>query len=211
MTKPQSSRGDITRKKIIDTAERLMAEKGVDAVSMNEIVKASGQNNASALNYHFGNKTGLLQAVFDKHTPAIEERRQKLINELSAEPSLLNIVEALVLPLMEELDVDDGGKNYLKIIASLQNHSVGPRAESDQRPNPPLEALSIMLLQHCKGLTHIEFEMRAETVRNILLHNLAAYCRRLEANPECDFEYRPAFVSNLRRSISAVFSLPSED
>ena len=56
VSRPQASRGDETRQKIIDAAEALMAERGVEAVSINEIVKAAGQRNPSALNYHFGNK-----------------------------------------------------------------------------------------------------------------------------------------------------------
>ena len=38
-----------TRKRIIDTAEKLFAEKGVEATSLLDIARASGQKNRSAL------------------------------------------------------------------------------------------------------------------------------------------------------------------
>ena len=41
-----------TRKRIIDTAERLFAERGVESTSLLGVAKASGQKNRSALQYH---------------------------------------------------------------------------------------------------------------------------------------------------------------
>lgn len=209
MSRVQASRGDATRKKIVDAAEQLMAVNGVDAVSLNEIVKAAGQRNPSALSYHFGNKAGILQAVFDKHTPAIEERRQLMLNSFGAEPSIEEVAQALALPLVEELDNPDGGQNYLKLIASMQYHSVGPQAPSDKRHNSPLASLSILLRKHSSKVSPIEHELRATMIRNGLLHNLADYCRRIQNTPECDKEYRPIFITNLTKSLVAILSMPA--
>jgi len=52
-----------TRLRILDTAERLFAEKGFDGVSVREITTKAGCNVAS-VNYYFGNKKGLYLAVF---------------------------------------------------------------------------------------------------------------------------------------------------
>ena len=38
---------------MLDVAERLFASKGIDKVSLREIVRASGQSNLSAAHYHF--------------------------------------------------------------------------------------------------------------------------------------------------------------
>ena len=59
-----------TRRRIIDTAERLFAERGVEITSLVEIAKAAGQKNRSALQYHFTNKEGLLNAVRRVFWPA---------------------------------------------------------------------------------------------------------------------------------------------
>jgi len=52
-----------TRLRILDTAERLFAERGFDGVSVREITTKAGCNVAS-VNYYFGNKKGLYLAVF---------------------------------------------------------------------------------------------------------------------------------------------------
>ena len=90
-----------TRRRIIDTAEQLFAERGVESVSLVEIAKASGQKNRSALQYHFTNKEGLLNAVLDKHAENISVSRRLMLDALDerGDYGLYELVEALVLPM----------------------------------------------------------------------------------------------------------------
>ena len=60
-----ASRSAQTRLNFIQTALKLYAERGIDAVSLNEITVAAGQKNRNALQYHFGDRNGLLQAMVD--------------------------------------------------------------------------------------------------------------------------------------------------
>ena len=66
-----------TRERIVAAAERLFAERGLDGVSLVEVGRAAGQRNRSAVQYHFGDKQGLVHAILDKHTPGIEARRKR--------------------------------------------------------------------------------------------------------------------------------------
>ena len=52
------------RERLVHTALRLFAEKGIDGVSMRAINVAAGSKNKSAVHYHFGNKLGILEAIF---------------------------------------------------------------------------------------------------------------------------------------------------
>jgi AcrR family transcriptional regulator len=54
--------GEATRRRLLDAAERLVAERGIDGVTVNEITAASGARNKSAVAYHFGSKLALLEA-----------------------------------------------------------------------------------------------------------------------------------------------------
>ena len=115
-----------TRKSIIDTAERLFAERGVESTSLLEIAKAAGQKNRSALQYHFTNKDGLLNAVLDKHAESISRARSLMLDALEDRDSytLYELVEALVLPMASQLDNEDGGRAFLKIHSQLMTTEV---------------------------------------------------------------------------------------
>ena len=69
-----------TRDRLIAAAEQLYAAQGIDAVSLREIQRASGVKNAAAMQYHFGDRAGLLTALLDKHSRDIEQRRNALLD-----------------------------------------------------------------------------------------------------------------------------------
>ncbi len=59
-----------TRERILDTCERLFGEHGYSGTSVRAIADAAGVNLAAA-HYHFGSKTQLLEAVFQRDYPVI--------------------------------------------------------------------------------------------------------------------------------------------
>ncbi|HEX7459157.1 MAG TPA: helix-turn-helix domain-containing protein, partial [Acidimicrobiales bacterium] len=71
---------------LLDAATRLFAERGVDNVSIAEIVRAADQRNASAVHYHFGGRDEVLLAVLARHVPVIAERRSQLLEVAEARP-----------------------------------------------------------------------------------------------------------------------------
>ncbi|CAM3861091.1 TetR/AcrR family transcriptional regulator [Smaragdicoccus niigatensis] len=112
-----------TRDRLIAAAEQLYAAQGIDAVSLREIQRASGVKNAAAMQYHFGDRAGLLTALLDKHSRDIEQRRHALLDryENGASTDIRALAEALVLPLAAKLADPDGGEAYLRIQADLLN------------------------------------------------------------------------------------------
>ena len=114
---------DETRARLIRAAERLFAERGVEAVSLREINREADQRNATALQYHFEDRDGLLNAILEKHEPAIEVSRHALLDEIEedGQPDLHRLSTALVLPAAEKLSDPDGGRCYLRIVAQLIN------------------------------------------------------------------------------------------
>jgi AcrR family transcriptional regulator len=92
-----------TRQKLLDTAMRLFAEKGIANVSLAEIVRAAGQRNASAVHYHLGDRNQLTAALLEPHVRAIRERRLELLATARARPraDVRSAIEAMVRPLTE--------------------------------------------------------------------------------------------------------------
>ena len=117
------------RAALIDAAERLFAEHGSDRVSLREITSAAGATNASAVQYHFGDRRGLVRAVLAKHEADIDRRRHELLDayEERSAPDLRELAAALVEPLAAELTVR-GGPGYLQLVSDLYN-----------RPNPTFD------------------------------------------------------------------------
>lgn len=114
---------------LIRAAERLFAERGSDQVSLRDITAAAGATNASAIQYHFGDRRGLVRAVLAKHEAAIEARRHTILDTYDARPApdVRALAAALVDPLAAELTTD-GGAGYLQLVSDLYN-----------RPNPTFE------------------------------------------------------------------------
>lgn len=115
---------------LIRAAEQLFAERGSDGVSLREIVAASGATNASAVQYHFGDRRGLVKAILAKHEPTIHACRHELLDgyESTGIDDVRTLARALVVPLARELDNPDGGIGYLQLVADLYN-----------RPNPTFD------------------------------------------------------------------------
>ncbi len=74
-----------TVERILDAAEQLFAEKGFAETSLRLITSKAGVNLA-AVNYHFGSKKALIQAVFSALPRAILRQPGKELDRRQAEP-----------------------------------------------------------------------------------------------------------------------------
>jgi AcrR family transcriptional regulator len=67
-----------TRDKLLDVAEQLFIQHGFDAVSLRQITDAA-KANIAAVNYHFGSKDGLIEAVIERQfRPLLNARAERL-------------------------------------------------------------------------------------------------------------------------------------
>jgi AcrR family transcriptional regulator len=112
--------GNRTRENILDAAERLFAERGVMAVSMREIRIASGAKNTAAVQFHFGNRDGLVEALIGRHMPDIGARQQELA--AAARPGDTRaLVNVLARPIVEYLERGPSEAAWVKIMAELSS------------------------------------------------------------------------------------------
>jgi AcrR family transcriptional regulator len=106
-----------TKEQIVLAAERLFAAHGLDGVSLRQIGAAAGNANNSAVQYHFGSKDQLVQAIFEFRLPSLHERRS-LLAEVRRPSDLRSWVECYVLPILEQ--GEQPGSHYLGFVAMLQ-------------------------------------------------------------------------------------------
>ena len=69
---------------LLDVAEKLFAENGIENVPLTRIVAKSGQKNRSALHYYFGSREGVLAAVLDRRLKVINAVREKMLAGVEA-------------------------------------------------------------------------------------------------------------------------------
>ncbi len=94
-----------TKDKILDSAERLIAEQGYAATSLRHIIADAGVNLA-AIHYHFGSKEELLAEVIIRKAEPVNQARNALLDRFEAEaapnpPSLERVLQAFFEPMAE--------------------------------------------------------------------------------------------------------------
>jgi AcrR family transcriptional regulator len=92
-----------TSQRILDAAELLFVEHGFAGTSMRQITSAAGVNIA-AVNYYFGSKDGLFQAVFERRAEPFAQLSTRKIDELTAaknDYSAIEVAQAFMAAAME--------------------------------------------------------------------------------------------------------------
>ncbi len=114
-------RPPVTKGKILDAAESLFMEHGFEATSLRAITAAAGVNLAS-VNYHFGSKEELFEAVLTRRLDPMNRERVDLLTRLEHEvgPAALpcdRILAAMFVPALRlARDPERGGKNFLRLL-----------------------------------------------------------------------------------------------
>jgi AcrR family transcriptional regulator len=118
------SHGEATRRRILSVAERLFAQRGLDAVPVRDITDAAKVNTA-AIHYHFGSKRKLVVAILERRADELAERRGVLLDKIEthSRPDLRDVIEAMVLPSAEMVaDKKSGGRHYIGFLAEVTSH-----------------------------------------------------------------------------------------
>jgi AcrR family transcriptional regulator len=194
--------GHATRERLIEAAERLFAEQGVNGVSLREIVRESGARNVTALQYHFGDRRGLLRAVLERHHRDVEIGRHALLDTYEAEGQggIRVLAAILVRPLAAKL-AHAGGRAYLQILGELLN-----------RPEPVIDRASLRdpadSLFRWRALTAPLLEEDATRLHRRFVavrFTMTELARRAQSGPHADDRL---FTSHLIDLVAALLLAP---
>ena len=108
------------RTAIIEAAEALFAEYGLHGASFRQISERANQKNASAIQYHFGSRDQLVEAVFEYRMRVVNPKRLKMLGEIDGAGvagDARALVSVWVWPLAEELRPREEGNHYLQFLA----------------------------------------------------------------------------------------------
>src|SRR5512139_2740884 len=110
-----------TKSRILDAAESLFTEHGFEATSLRQLTAAAGVNLA-AVNYHFGSKEELFQAVLTRRLDPMNQERIDLLaryeREAGSKPlTCEKILSAMLIPALRlSRDEKRGGKHFLRVL-----------------------------------------------------------------------------------------------
>ena len=131
-----------TRARILYAAEALFAERGFEVVSLREITGAAGVN-VAAVNYHFGSKDKLIDAVVIRHLSPVNEERLRQLDKLEKKFSeapipVEEILKAFLSPVVEHIASGEMSEDLFK---KFMGRLIGERGYS-----LPADACSLFAL-----------------------------------------------------------------
>jgi AcrR family transcriptional regulator len=114
-----------TRERLLRAAETLFAQKGIAYTPAREIVRAAGQRNESALQYHFGGLEGLIDALWAERGVQVNVEREAMTAGLltargdGVKPDARQLCALGLLPAVRLARRDPQFHEFLKVVGQL--------------------------------------------------------------------------------------------
>ncbi len=168
--------------RILNAAERIFAEQGLEAVSLRAVTAEAGVNIA-AVNYYFGSKAALLQAMTQRYFAPVnveQIHRLELLETSTQERSVEALLLAYVTPIFAMFDAQRGREwMQAKILAYRAEPSPHINDQTESEGDAEVTSRYYEVLR--RVIPHVpadELWWRFERTRNLLLANQS---RRLMA------------------------------
>jgi AcrR family transcriptional regulator len=110
-----------TRTRILDAAEELFMQHGFEGTSM-RLLTAKAEVNLAAVNYHFGSKDALIEALFRRRLDPMNAARLAALEKLEGESAGRPLAaEAIIRAFVGESlrmieDGKSGGRNFIRLL-----------------------------------------------------------------------------------------------
>lgn len=199
-----------TRDRLLDAATTLFAERGIDNVSVAEIVRAADQRNTSAVRYHFGNRDDVLFGVLQMHVPAIAARRGELLAVARLQPpeDRLSAVATIVRPVAELARLGWRERAYLRIGSEISGivDRMTPAIQSLMAQTSGREAWDL-LRERCPEVPRELWRVRRELCIVFVGRAAADRARLLDENGGVALS-DDRFVDNLMEMVLGAMTAP---
>jgi len=194
-----------TKERLLREAERLFARRGLYQVTVREITEAAGQRNVSALNYHFGSREDVLNAVLTRHGDPIDVARGEHLDGVGRDAETRDLMAALVLPYGANLSTPEG-RDYLRIVAQMTGQFAGWR---ESRPGVGRNLQEILSLLEARP-PELPLEIRRERLLamiQLMTASMAERARAIEDGDALPLD-EPTFLANLTDVLVGVLEAP---
>lgn len=118
-----------TKQTILDTAEELIAEKGIDAVSL-RLITSEAKVNLAAVHYHFGSKEALVEKVFARRVTPLNDHRLRMLTEAelragSGPLPVEDVLRALIEPAIRLYQEGGDGRSFMQMCGRIYAEQAG--------------------------------------------------------------------------------------
>src|SRR5687768_8891939 len=169
-----------TRTRILDAAEELFMQHGFEGTSMRLLTAKAGVNLA-AVNYHFGSKDALIEALFRRRLDPMNAARIAALDRLEAEAEGRPLAPAVVIRAFvgESLrmieDARSGGRNFIRLLGRTYTDPAKPiRALIGQLYAPTMERFKAAFEKALPQMPRDELVWRMHFMFGTLAYTLAA-------------------------------------
>lgn len=115
--------------RILEVAEHLFAEQGLEAVSLRAVTAEAGVNIA-AVNYYFGSKAALLQAMTQRFFLSVNAEQLRRLESLEENPQTPSVQDLLVAYASPIFDVFDSPRGREWVQALMMIRSATPSSST---------------------------------------------------------------------------------
>jgi len=197
---------------LMRAAERLFGERGVDGVTIRELLDVAGQANKSAVHHYFGSKEGLLQAVHEMRLPELEAARARAIERLHlrGEAQHKELLAALFLPVLEVMDdrdLDAFSQFNLRLLHQGTSDQSFMRAAA---ASPATREIVDRLCACFPAIPEPVFRARMRLAVGVLLGGVAEW-RLLSTGRNCPYPSLDTFWADVLLMASGVLAAPYAD
>ena len=119
-----------TRSRLLDAAESLLVELGIEATTL-RLITSEAQVNLAAVNYHFGSKEALIAEVFRRRLTWLNEQRLRALDQLETaaggEPlKPRQILDAFFgVAIKMATDTQSGGRSFMRLLGRTYTEPAG--------------------------------------------------------------------------------------
>jgi AcrR family transcriptional regulator len=200
-----------TKERLIRAGEQVFARDGIDGARIRDINELAGQRNSSALHYHFGSRSGLASAILYGHQADIDQVVEVRLDALEAaerNPSVRDIVTAIVTPMVAKLHTDSG-RDWARIVPQMMPVVSANLRRGLLRPTTPQSDRVVGLLS--RGLAGFDETVRRERLvdYSLILTTLLAERAHVLASGIAPLLDDEQLVMHLVDVLVAVLTAPS--
>ena len=187
---------------MLDIAERMFDERGLDGVSMRDVATAAGQRNNSAVQYHFGSRDGLVVAVLRRRMTVIDADRRVRLEEVDAAglgQDVPSLVRVLFEPMVERNRQSPRPTHHGRFLAKV-GPLIGPtipEITEMRTPSDDVVVRLIDLLDHVPKRTAFE---RIDLATQMFIGALAVHEDRLDSVP-------PVEIAGFEQTVAHLYDM----